>query len=467
MFGRSASGPGGLSINTGGANLFGSGTTQQTPAAGGGLFGSTTTTQPAQQGTSLFGGTSTATTQPQQPTGSLFGTTATSQPQQSGGLLGQTTTTPQAQTGGLFGNKLGTTQPAQPQQQQQTGGLFGGGTATTAQQPQTMSLFGGATTQQTQPQQSGGLFGATPQQPQQQQGGLFGGTSTTTGTSMFGTKPDAPAATSLFGGGSLGQSTMQQPAQQQVPGLTMGQTAKQSVVPGVRIDLSNIRSTTRFNDLQETLQKEIADIDDRIQKCIRDYEAVEAFLPSHGELLSAIPTDVSFVSRKSEGAHRALESDIDAINQLHELIKTDADNARLSFKAIDNLKLPVQYHQTGLWSKGGSTGAGDANAESNSDLITFFSKTADEMDTMMNRFEKNLGEIEVHLHGVQGNMMEALQRAAAGNRPGQNGVDENVLELAAVLREFEEGILKVAGKVGGLKEGITELQLKDFMGHGS
>lgn len=247
----------------------------------------------------------------------------------------------------------------------------------------------------------------------------------------------------------------------------MGQTAKQSVVPGVRIDLSNIRSTTRFNDLQETLQKEIADIDDRIQKCIRDYEAVEAFLPSHGELLSAIPTDVSFVSRKSEGAHRALESDIDAINQLHELIKTDADNARLSFKAIDNLKLPVQYHQTGLWSKGGSTGAGDANAESNSDLITFFSKTADEMDTMMNRFEKNLGEIEVHLHGVQGNMMEALQRAAAGNRPGQNGVDENVLELAAVLREFEEGILKVAGKVGGLKEGITELQLKDFMGHGS
>ncbi|KAK4205022.1 hypothetical protein QBC40DRAFT_215721 [Triangularia verruculosa] len=459
MFGRSASGPGGLSINTGSANLFGSSTTQQQPAAGGGLFGSTTTTQqqqqqqqPAQQGTSLFG---TATTQPQQQAGSLFGTTATSQPQQSGGLFGQTTTTttPQAQTGGLFGNRLGTTTTQQPQQQPMAS-LFGATAATPAQQPQ-----------------AGGLFGATQQQQQaQQQGGLFGASTTTAAApgGLFGIKPAGTLGGGSILGGGLGQPTLQQPTQPQVPGLTMGQAAKQSVVPGVRIDLSNIRSTTRFNDLQEVLQKEIADIDDKIQKCIRDYEAVEAFLPSHGDLLSAIPTDVSFVSRKSEGAHRALESDVDAINQLHELIKTDADNARLSFKAIDNLKLPVQYHQTGLWSKGASTGAGDANAESNSDLISFFSKTADEMDVMMNRFEKNLGEIEVHLHGVQGNMMEALQRAAAGNRGGQSGgVDENVLELAAVLREFEEGILKVAGKVGGLKEGITELQLKDFMGHGS
>jgi nucleoporin p58/p45 len=47
------------------------------------------------------------------------------------------------------------------------------------------------------------------------------------------------------------------------------------------------------------------------------------------------------------------------------------------------------------------------------------------------------------------------------------GADERVMELAAVLRDFEEGILKVAGVVGGVKEGVTELQLKDFMGHGS
>ncbi|KAL2255344.1 hypothetical protein VTK26DRAFT_3549 [Humicola hyalothermophila] len=135
----------------------------------------------------------------------------------------------------------------------------------------------------------------------------------------------------------MGQSTNAQQQQQQ------------QVVPGVRIDLSNIKSTTRFNDLQETLQKEIAMIDEAIQKCIRDKEAVDAFLPAHAEQLAAIPTDVSFVTRKSEGAHNALKSDVLAIDQLRELVKADADNARLSFRAIDNQKLPMQYHQAGLW----------------------------------------------------------------------------------------------------------------------
>lgn len=244
----------------------------------------------------------------------------------------------------------------------------------------------------------------------------------------------------------------------------------------MRIDLSNIKSTTRFNDLQESLQKEIAQIDEAIQRCMKDKDAVDAFLPSHGEQLAAIPTDVSFVTRKSEGAHNALSSDIRAINQLRELVKQDADHARLSFKAIDNLKLPTQYHQAGLWSNrgqqvGGAAGGGAGgavDAQSNTDLISYFSQTADEMDEMIKKFERNLGEIEVHLHGVQGNMLEQMQRVAAQSKSAaQGGVDERVVELAAVLRDFEESILKVAGVVGGVKEGVTELQLKDFMGHGS
>ncbi|KAK4121466.1 hypothetical protein N657DRAFT_647627 [Parathielavia appendiculata] len=471
---RSASGPAGLSINTGSANLFGSSTSQ--PPAGGGLFG-TATSQPAQTG-SLFG---TTASQAQQ-TGGIFGSattqTPTSQPQQTGGLFGQTTTSTQPQqTGGLLGTA---TQQQQPQQT--TGGLFGG--STTQQPAQTGGLFGG----QTQQAQTGGLFGgATAQQQQQQQqsqatGGLFGGSS----SGMFATKP---AGTATTGGGLFGLSQpMTQQQQTPAAGLTLGQSAttgqQQQVVPGVRIDLSNIKSTTRFNDLQESLQKEIAMIDEAIQRCIKDKDAVDAFLPSHGDQLAAIPTDVSFVGRKSEGAHNALSSDIVAIDQLRELVKQDADHARLSFKAIDNLKLPTQYHQAGLWSNrgvgvqqvggggaavGGGGGAGGAaDAQSNTDLISFFSRTADEMDQMMKKFEKNLGEIEVHLHGVQGNMLEQMQRVAAQSKSAtQGGVDERVIELAAVLRDFEESILKVAGVVGGVKEGVTELQLKDFMGHGS
>ncbi|KAJ9142965.1 Nucleoporin NUP49 [Pleurostoma richardsiae] len=515
---RSASGPGGLSINTGSANLFGTASSQ--PPAAGGLFGSAQSSQQPAQSGGLFGA---APAQPSQPTGSMFGGAASSQQQQAGGLFGSRMAAPQQQTGGLFGSAataqpqqtgglfgsttqqqplqqtgglFGGTQPQQQQQQQQqTGGLFGSTAAAQPQQQQTGGLFGSSTQQ---PAQSGGLFGGATQQQQQQQrpGGLFG----------------ASTAQPAMTGGLFGQSQQQQPQQQQAsgglfgqsrptgglfsslnqstqqpqanalgqtlgggsalgPGLTMGQStsSSQQVVPGVRIDLSNIKSTTRFNDLQEDLQKEIANIDRVIQGCIAQKNELDAFMPAHGEQLASIPTDVRFVSRKYAGVDGALAADAQAIRGLRELVKVDADHARLSFKAVDNLKLPAQYHTAGLWSTrsqgaAGSGAAADAESESNSDLVSFFSRTADEMDEQMKKFQKNLAEIEMHLGGVQSNLMEQVQRLQASKSKGASAgtTEDRIAELAGVLRDFEDGILKVAGQVGGVREGVTELQLGEF-----
>lgn len=257
------------------------------------------------------------------------------------------------------------------------------------------------------------------------------------------------------------------------PGLTMGQSQQQqNTVPGVRIDVSNIRSTTRFNDLQEDLQKQIEEIDKAIQGFINQKNELDAFMPAHGDQLSSIPNDVAFVSRKAAGVEGALGADAVAVKQLRELVKVDADNARLSFKAVDNLKLPTSYHQAGLWStrgqQGGGSGSPNADEEGSSDLVSFFSRTADDMGETMKKFERNLGEIEMHLHGVQGNVLEQLQRVAATPKEGgQNGGDAKIHELAAVLRDFEESILQVAGTVGGVREGVTGLQLGELMGNGN
>lgn len=259
------------------------------------------------------------------------------------------------------------------------------------------------------------------------------------------------------------------------PGLTMGQSQSQSQqnsVPGVRIDVSNIRSTTRFNDLQEDLQKQIEEIDKAIQGFINQKNELDAFMPAHGEQLSSIPNDVAFVSRKAAGVEGALAADAVAVKQLRELVKVDADNAKLSFKAVDNLKLPTSYHQAGLWStrgqQGGSGGSPNADEEGSSDLVSFFSRTADEMGDTMKKFERNLSEIEMHLHGVQGNILEQLQKVAATPKEGAtSGTDEKVHELAAVLRDFEESILKVAGQVGSAREGMTGLQLGEVLGNGN
>jgi nucleoporin p58/p45 len=260
---------------------------------------------------------------------------------------------------------------------------------------------------------------------------------------------------------------------QAAPSHLLGSTMQgQSTVPGVRIDLSNIKNTTRFSDLQEDVQKKILMLDNAIQECMKEKDAIDAMMPGHGSNLDQLPLDVNFVSRKSEGAQNALSNDVTAVKELRDLVKIDSVNARLSFKAIDNLKLPTQYHQPGLWTTRGQQAAGssasaDADAETNSDLITFFSKTADEMEETMKVFERNFSEIEVHLHGVQGSVLNQMQHVAAQSKNGSGGGEEKLAELAAVLRDFEESIFQVAAKVGGAREGVTELQLKDFMGNGT
>ena len=44
-------------------------------------------------------------------------------------------------------------------------------------------------------------------------------------------------------------------------------------------------------------------------------------------------------------------------------------------------------------------------------------------------------------------------------------MNEKAQELSAVLRELQQGILKVASDVAGTREGMTQLQLGNFIGN--
>ncbi|KAL2070599.1 hypothetical protein VTL71DRAFT_13625 [Oculimacula yallundae] len=479
---RSASGPGGLSINTNSANsLFGSATT---PAAGG-MFGNTAASKPG----GLFGSSSATTSAPQ--TGGLFGSTAaTSQPQagglfgsapaqpQAGGLFGSSTPASQPQAGGLFGSTAATTQPP-------SGGLFGN--TTTTQPAQTSGLFGASATA-SQPQQAGGLFGAAPAQPAQGAlgGGLFSGLNGQ-GQGQNQAKP----AGSLFGGG-LGSTTQnqQQPQTQQQSnsmfptlnqnqggglfgstlggGLSLGQSTnqqQQQTVPGVRIDVSQLRGTTRFNDLHDDLQKQIKQFDDVIQGQMRLKDDCEAIMPAHHNQLSQVPNDVEFCRRKRIGVENAQDSDAQAISIVQKLIKVDAEHAKLSFKAVDNLKLPSQYHNAGPWSGNPSANDnrnqenGDSNAQ---DIVSFFNQTADELAATLNTYQKHIVEIEQHLRSVEANSAQQINALVAKRNGTSTGQEDARSELIAVLNDFEQGMIAVASKVGGSREGLQSLQLDGF-----
>jgi nucleoporin p58/p45 len=288
---------------------------------------------------------------------------------------------------------------------------------------------------------SSGLGGAQNQQSQPQPSSTFPTLNQNQGQGLFG---------SIIGGGlSLGQPTSQQ----------------QQTVPGVRIDVTNIRGTTRFNDLHEDLQKQISFLDDFIQAQIQLKNDCDAIMPSHESQLAQVPNDVEFCRRKLIGVENASDSDVQAISLAQRLVKTDAEHAKLSFKAIDNLKLPPQYHNPNIWSAKASSG--DSRVQSNGeseaqDIVGFFSTTADELATTLSNYQKHITEIEQHLRGVEANSAQQINILVAKRNGSLGGQDDPMDQLTGALRDFEESILGVAGKVGGAREGVQSLQLGRF-----
>jgi len=262
-------------------------------------------------------------------------------------------------------------------------------------------------------------------------------------------------------------ATHQQP-QKSIFSTSIGQyTQQQQAIPGVRVDISGLKSTTRFNDLYEEVQKIIENVDNFVLGQTQFAEECELAMPKIESALEYTPGDVEFCSRKLDALQQSLENDASAIDSSRNLVKKDATDARLSFRAIQNLRMPQQFQHTGLWGAGStSQSAGPALQNQgedggSSDLVSYFIKQTEEMEKSLETLKKNLTEVETYLNGVEVSTMQQLQRVqfTRGRDGGQRSADDQIRELAAVLREFENGILGVAGKVGGVREQVQEAML--------
>ncbi|KAK2475489.1 hypothetical protein H9L39_13082 [Fusarium oxysporum f. sp. albedinis] len=433
---RSASGPaGGLSINTGAANAFG--TAASKPSAAGSLFGSSTTSTPTANTTTAPGATGTM---------SLFGNAA--QKPATGNLFGQsttaTTTTPAA-GGGLFGAAGATN----TQQTQGTGtGLFGNtATNNTQQQGNTAqptttgtSLFGQSTQNQTQPpQQTGtGLFSqSTATNTQSNTGGLFGQSQAkpATGTTLFGqTQPQQ--------NNTLGQSTNQ--------------------VSAVQINYDSIRPRTRFDDLAKPVQDEIALLDLGIQRVIKMRDEIGEFMPQHEKDIEQLGLDVKFVESKFRTVQVALNNDIQTVKALQDQTRKNAADARLCFRGADNLKLPTHYHQTGLFaSQAPAADSGGADAASThadaQDLITYFNRICDDIEKYKARLDEYRGDIERDMPGVENGLYEQI-RALRDRSAGSVVVQDQLNEVLLALRDTGSAIVAQAGQIADTRERLSRLQ---------
>ncbi|KGQ05253.1 Nucleoporin nup45 [Beauveria bassiana D1-5] len=470
---RSASGPGGLTINTGAANSLDSANqlalpssqfsaSSSQPQSTGGLFGSATTNTNSNAATATAAGAMATTgglfgAASAQPKTNLFGASTTTQAPASGGLFGSATPASSAQqqpqqslttpaSGGVFGSVASQSKPAnslfgggaaaQPTTSTTNTGLFGGGAAATTQQPaQTGGGVFGSTTTQQQPAQTGtGLFGNA------QQGG------TGTNTSVFGQSQAKPS------GGLFGQS--QQPTQTANP------------VPAVQINYDNLRPRSRFDDLAQPIQDEVALIDKGIQRVIKMRDEIGEFMPQHEKDIQQLGNDVKYVESKFRMVQEALNRDIQTVKSLQDVTKKNIGDAQLSFKAADNLKLPSHYHQTGLFAgsapSSASNGTDASSAQSNAqDLITYFNRICDDVEKYKKRLDEYRGEIERDMPGVENGLYEQIRsfrdRNAAMNGNG-GGVQDQLNQVLSALRETGNAIVAQAGQIADTRERLSRLQ---------
>ena len=260
---------------------------------------------------------------------------------------------------------------------------------------------------------------------------------------------------------------MQQPPP--IPCLPqIGQQTQQHTVPGVKLSINELRGTTRFNDLHEDLQKAIEYVDNFILNQIKLQEDCLSISPGMKNTSSQMAPDVKYCTKLLETMQDALENDAESIAFARNLVKIDAANAKLSFRAIQNLKQPSQFHQTDLWTTSVSSNAqgpsfSDHTAEEGTsrNIVEYFSKQADEMIRTLETYKRNITEVEAYLKGVELNTMQQMQQMmfSRARDGGEQSAEDQVRELAAVLRDFEAGIMGVAAKVGSAREQVQEVML--------
>lgn len=185
---------------------------------------------------------------------------------------------------------------------------------------------------------------------------------------------------------------------------------------------------------------------------------------------SPIPKDVEHCTKTLETMQVALENDAEAIAHGKALVQADAANAKLSFRIIQILKMPQQFHHSGAWNISNvSQMAGPmlndtSDVNSSNNIVSYFSKEADDMTRTLDGYKTNITEVENYLKGIEASTYHQMQQMAFSKGPDgePKTADDQARELAAVLREFENGILGVAGRVGGAREKIQELMIGNY-----
>jgi nucleoporin p58/p45 len=248
---------------------------------------------------------------------------------------------------------------------------------------------------------------------------------------------------SLFG-------STQQPQQQQQNSLFGGMT------------LDSIRGTTRFNDLHPELQTLIQQFDQGIQRKINYCNQIRETLPSSEKDIATIAPDVAYIETFLSTVETGLDNDSTNIAHLKDVVKKDAADATLSFRAIENQRLPAQFHyrnSANLTASSAKVPTASALDDDDStkpvDLMNYFDRRTDDLGRTLHVYQHQIREIEAHLRTMEAGTVEKAQQLT-GSRSAPR---DQRRELVEALKAIEIAILDSAKKVGQVRDEVTKQTL--------
>lgn len=241
-------------------------------------------------------------------------------------------------------------------------------------------------------------------------------------------------------------------------GHTVTGPGQSTAQPGIEVVVKpeDLKGTTRFQDLGADYQHQIMQIDNDIQAWITKATQTREKLPAHGAKVASVAPDVALIDTFLSAVELGIDNDSTSISLLREVCKTDSEDALLCFRAIENLKLPSQYHYANM-----STLPRKSRAAPNSssddptrpvDLVAYFSKRTDDLGLTLETYQRQIREIEAHLRTME----EGTQVMAQELMGSRDKLRDQRRELVDALKAIESAILHAAKKVGETREQVVK-----------
>lgn len=228
-------------------------------------------------------------------------------------------------------------------------------------------------------------------------------------------------------------------------------------------DISQLKGTSRINELHPDIQKEIFALDDVFQAKIEQINKIRESIPEHVAVMQTIKPDVAIIENILSTVELGLENDSANIDHLKTLVSKDADEATLSFRAIENQALPAQFRYgnnstlSASAAKPSTTSSLDDNDDPTKpvDLISYFDRRTNDLGRTLDTYQRQIREIELHLRTMEAGTHEKAQQLMGA----RNKSLDDRQQLVEALRAIEAAIVDSAKKVGKVRDDVTKQTL--------